>query len=55
MNQSELKEKLIKISYLFSLCIEDYYGDLDELLDMSGVDEDLLNMFLSGELYKDIQ
>ncbi len=51
MNPIELKNNLTKLAYLFSLCLEDYVGDLDELKEMARVDDPLLNAFLSGELF----
>jgi hypothetical protein len=42
------KEDLNIITYLFSLCLEDYIGDLEGLKAMAEVDDELLDSFLNG-------
>jgi hypothetical protein len=41
-----LPEKFQNIKYFFSLALEDYFGDIDELMKMADIDnEDLENFF----------
>jgi len=36
------------IKYFFSLAMEDYFGDKKELMEMAGIDEELLARFFDG-------
>lgn len=36
------------IKYFFSLVLEDYFGDLEELMEMADIDEGFLNYFLNS-------
>ena len=54
MTSSKKVEDLDKIAYLFSLCLEDYFGDLEELKGMADVSDELLNSFLNGEFTRSI-
>jgi primosomal protein N'' len=54
MSSTELKNDLGKLAFLFSLCLEDYIGDLDELKEMAEVDDALINAFLSGKLFSEL-
>lgn len=36
------------VKYFFSLVLEDYFGDLEELMKMADIDEDILNNFLNS-------
>jgi hypothetical protein len=36
------------IKYFFSLVLEDYFGDLEELMEMADIDEGFLNNFLNS-------
>jgi hypothetical protein len=33
------------VKYFFSLALEDYFGDMDELMEMAGVKHDTLQRF----------
>lgn len=55
MTNTELKHDLTKLAYLFSMCLEDYVGDLDELKDMAEVNDALLKTFFSGELFSQLR
>ncbi len=45
-------DELNKLRHLFSLVLEDYVGNLDELMEMAGVDRELLNNFLHSNSEK---
>jgi len=36
------------IKYFFSLILEDYFGDLEELIEIADIDEDILINFLNS-------
>ena len=50
MDKNNLKIKLNQLAYFFSLVLEDYIGDIDELMDMADLEEEDLNEFLEGKL-----
>lgn len=39
------EEEIQNIKYFFSLALEDYFGDKEELMEMAGIDEDVLRRF----------
>ncbi len=46
-NIERLPEKYKNIKYFFSLVLEDYFGDIEELMDMADIDEEELNNFFN--------
>jgi|GEM_PF-5686929 len=47
-NLERLPEKYSNIKYFFSLVLEDYFGDKEELMDMADIDEEDLNNFFNA-------
>lgn len=43
----KLPEKFQNIKYFFSLALEDYFGDKEELMKMADIDEEDLKNFFS--------
>lgn len=39
------KESFENVRYFFSLALEDYFGDIEELMDMAGIAEETLQEF----------
>ncbi len=50
MEDNELDKKDFQnVKYFFSLALEDYFGDKEELMDMAGITEDMLEDFFDME------
>ncbi len=47
-NMERQPEKIGNIKYFFSLVLEDYFGDKEELMDMADIDDEDLNFFLGN-------
>ena len=46
-NIKRLPKKYSNIKYFFSLVLEDYFGDQEELMEMADIDEEDLNDFFN--------
>jgi hypothetical protein len=44
-NIERLPKKYSNIKYFFSLALEDYFGDKEELMELAGIDEEDLKKF----------
>ncbi len=40
-------QELQNIKYFFSLALEDYFGDKEEIMQMSDIDEDLIAQYFT--------
>jgi len=47
MENIRLTEKYSNIKYFFSLVLEDYFGDKNELMEMADIDDEDLKKFFS--------
>ena len=45
------KKSFENVRYFFSLVLEDYFGDKEELMDMAEITEETLNNFFQTELH----
>ena len=43
------KENFENVRYFFSLALENYFGDIEELIDMAGITEETLQEFFQME------